>query len=647
MRGTLLLADGNERRRHSTLQALGDAGFRVLPVGSAEEGLRWARAVDLVILSLSLPGTDGQEVARRIKSDPVTSHLPVLQLAEPGDLASLRYQGSDTGADAFLVWPFEPQELTTAVRTLLHMKRLAFDLVALKKAQTEAAQLARIVQTAEDAIISISLDGQVLSWNRGAEKLYGYGASEMIGQSAGILFPADRAGELEENYAAAKAGRSLDRYETVRLPKSGEAKPVLVSISPLRDQDDRVIGFFKISHDLSEVKKARELEEQFRQAQRLESLGRLAGGVAHDFNNLLMIISGYAQITQERLAPDDALRRNTQQILKAAERAAGLTRQLLAFSRRQVLAPQVMDINNVVEDTARMIKRLIGEDVEFSVQTGPLPLPIRADPSQITQVLLNLCVNARDAMPSGRKLRIETRNDVVDVTAAAGRCPPGPCVVLTVSDTGTGMTKEVQRHLFEPFFTTKPVGKGTGLGLASVYGVVKQSGGYISVQSTVGEGSSFQLFFPKVDQPVAASIGPDIPDVTGRGETILIAEDESPLRAAVVDYLVEIGYVVLQGANGEEALEAASHHTGPIDVLVTDVIMPRMSGAELAKHIRSLHPELQTVYMSGHTDESIVAHGVLLPGVAFLHKPFILRSLAVKLREMLASRSENRSTLAS
>jgi two-component system, cell cycle sensor histidine kinase and response regulator CckA len=365
---------------------------------------------------------------------------------------------------------------------------------------------------------------------------------------------------LQENYEAAKAGKSQDSYETVRVSKSGEARPVLVSISPLQDADDRIIGFFKICHDLSEVTKARELEEQFRQAQRLESLGRLAGGVAHDFNNLLMIISGYAQIMEERLGPESPLRRNTQQILKAAERAASLTRQLLAFSRKQVLAPQVVELNFVVEDTARMIKRLIGEDVDFSVELDPALWTIRADPGQLTQILLNLSVNARDAMPAGGKLSIRTCNCEVDATRAAGRFAPGSYAMLVVSDTGVGMTKEVKRHLFEPFFTTKPAEKGTGLGLATVYGVVKQSGGFITVHSEVGQGAIFEIYFPRVNQPATASPTSDRGEVKGRGETILVAEDEPALREAVAEYLSEAGYTVLPAANGEEALETAARH---------------------------------------------------------------------------------------
>jgi two-component system, cell cycle sensor histidine kinase and response regulator CckA len=532
-------------------------------------------------------------------------------------------------------------------QSLDELKQYEAELKVLKGAQSEAAQLARIVDSAEDAIISISLEGRVLSWNRGAEKLYGYSAAEMIGQPAQVIFPAERAYELQENYEAARAGKSLDRYESVRVSKLGESRPVLVSISPLRDADQRVIGFFKICHDLSVVIKARELEEQFRQAQRLESLGRLAGGVAHDFNNLLMIISGYAQIMEERLGPENALRRNTQQILKAAERAASLTRQLLAFSRKQVLAPQVIDLNFVVEDTARMIRRLIGEDIEFSVDLDASLSAIRADPGQLSQILLNLSVNARDAMPDGGKLSIRTHNSEVDVARAAGRFPPGAYALLVVSDTGVGMTNEVKRHLFEPFFTTKPAEKGTGLGLATVYGVVKQSGGFITVHSEAGQGAIFEIYFPSVSQLVPVTPVQDGGELRGDGETILIAEDETPLREAVAEYLSAAGYTVLQAANGEEALEVAAAHNGPIDLLLTDVIMPRMNGADLARQLNSRYPGLLTAYMTGYTDESIIARGVLLPGAAFIHKPFTLRALALKVRQMLRERPGARGYLAS
>jgi signal transduction histidine kinase/CheY-like chemotaxis protein len=403
----------------------------------------------------------------------------------------------------------------------------------------------------------------------------------------------------------------------------------------VRDVSGQAVRVIGALTDLSE---RRILEEQFRQAQKLESLGRLTGGVAHDFNNLLMVISSYTEMLQERLPPQDPLRRNTQEVLKASKRAANLTQQLLAFSRKQVLSPQVFDLNAVVDETAKMVKRLIGEDIELTfLATKPL-WPVMADPGQMTQVLMNLCVNARDAMQTGGKLTIETRNVVVDAQTAA-RHPafsPGNYVMLTVSDTGMGMTKEVQERLFEPFFTTKERGKGTGLGLATVYGIVKQSGGYIWVYSEPNNGSCFKVYFPKVDQPVATSMPQRFSNTESHGETILVAEDEDSLRESISEYLKERGYIVLKASDGQQALELADRHTGPIHLLLTDVIMPKISGPDLARRLAS-RPGMETLFMSGYTDDAIVSHGVLQAGTAFLQKPFSLSTLGSKVRRTLTS----------
>ena len=514
------------------------------------------------------------------------------------------------------------------------------DLTELKKAQTEIDRLARIVESTDEAIISLSLDGRILSWNRGAERLYGYAAPEIIGKSSHVLFPENRKKEYGIVKTSVESGRSLDNYETVHIAKSGELKPVSLTVSPMRDESGQIVGMSTIVRDLTQTKKTQQLEEQFRQAQRLESLGRLTGGVAHDFNNLLMVISSYTEMLQERLPPEDPLRRNTQQVLKASERAADLTQQLLAFSRKQVLSPQIIDLNAVVDETAKMVKRLIGEDIELMLlPTKPL-WPVTADPGQMTQVLMNLCVNARDAMQMGGKLTIETQNVVVDAQTAAKHPAflPGNYAMLAVSDTGVGMTKEVRERLFEPFFTSKERGKGTGLGLATVYGIVKQSGGYIWVYSEPNNGSCFKLYFPRVDQPVTTTMSQQSSTVESHGETILVAEDEDSLRESISEYLKELGYMVLKASDGQQALELADHHGGRIHLLLTDVIMPKMSGAELARRL-ACRSGMVTLFMSGYTDDAIVNHGVLQAGMAFIQKPFSLSALARKVRELLNTAS--------
>ena len=431
----------------------------------------------------------------------------------------------------------------------------------------------------------------------------------------------------------------MEGYETFRISKLGERRPISLTISPIRDESGHIVGTSSIVRDLTQVKKAQELEEQLRQAQKLESLGRLTGGVAHDFNNLLMVISSYTEMLQAELAPGDRLRRNTQQVLKAAARAASLTQQMLAFSRKQVLSPQVLDLNAVVDDTTKMLKRMIGEDVELEFLPNHPLWSVQADPGQMTQVLMNLGVNARDAMPKGGKLTIETRNVVVDAQTASCHVgfSPGKYVMIAVSDTGMGMTKDVQERIFEPFFTTKENGKGTGLGLATVYGIVKQSGGYIWVYSEAGRGSCFKLYFPQSEKSFVTAVPLSISRNEGCGETILLVEDEDSLREAVHDYLRQNGYAVLEASNGQEALEVAAPHIGGIDLLLTDVIMPKMSGPELVRELPS-QAGLAVLFMSGYTDDAIVNHGVLQPGMAFLQKPFSLDVLGAKVRSVLDSR---------
>jgi PAS domain S-box-containing protein len=411
----------------------------------------------------------------------------------------------------------------------------------------------------------------------------------------------------------------LDRTHIV-YSKSGEPTR---AISTMTDLSDR-----------------RELEEQFRQAQKMEAVGRLAGGVAHDFNNLLMIISGYADMMREQLPPDDKHRKNLGQVLKAADRAAALTQQLLAFSRKQVLSPRVIGLNAVVEDSLKIIQRLIGEDVELNVSLGKPLSPIKADPGQIVQVLMNLCVNARDAMRNGGELAIRTENVSIDFEAARKRpaLVPGNYTALVVSDTGIGMTKEIQTHLFEPFFTTKESGRGTGLGLSTVYGVVKQSGGYIWVDSELGRGSSFSIYFPAVDAPLTPTVTPEIKKAEGQGEIILLVEDEEALRESISTYLALHGYRVLEASNGVQASQIASQYAGSIQVLITDIILPKLGGVELAREVAKTSPQAATLYMSGYSDRELIDYDPATSAAGFLQKPFALQILLRKLQEMIAER---------
>jgi PAS domain S-box-containing protein len=407
-------------------------------------------------------------------------------------------------------------------------------------------------------------------------------------------------------------------------------------LQPLRNSEGEIQGVIGVALDITERKR---LTDQLRQSQKMQAVGELAGGVAHDFNNLLMVMKGHAQILIDRLPEESALRQNVLQVEKAADRAASLTRQLLAFSRKQVLQPRVLDMNELVAGMIKMLSRVIGENIEMAFLPGANLDHVKADPGQLEQVLLNLVVNARDAMPNGGRLTIETSNVELDRNYAAKHTSveQGPYVMLAVTDTGCGMDAETQSHIFEPFFTTKEPGKGTGLGLATVYGVVKQSGGYVYVYSEVGQGTTFKIYMPKVAEEIEKipyeAQPTKLPAAT---ETILFVEDEQSVRELVRDYLAGAGYQVLEAQDGIQALDVAAAHNGPIHLLITDVVMPHLSGRELAARLASERRDLKLLFISGYTDDTVVRHGVLEGGMAFLQKPFNLKALAQKIRDVLA-----------
>jgi two-component system, cell cycle sensor histidine kinase and response regulator CckA len=377
-------------------------------------------------------------------------------------------------------------------------------------------------------------------------------------------------------------------------------------------------------------------QEQFLQSQKLEAVGRLAGGVAHDFNNLLTAIMGYSDLSLSNLSHEERLRRNLTEIKKASERAASLTRQLLAFSRKQVLQPRVFDLNVVVADMQRMLERMIGEDIQLRTNLEPNLGHVKADLGQIEQVIMNLVVNARDALPKGGKVTIETANVFLDEPYAQQHVAvtPGSYIMLGVSDTGVGMDEETQAHIFEPFFTTKETGKGTGLGLSTVYGIIKQSGGNIWVYSEVGRGSAFKIYLPRTNEDVDSK--PQIMQGLARGtETILLVEDADIVRAMTKEILVSNGYNVLEADGGSQACVVAEQYKQTIHLLLTDVVMPEMGGYELAGHLQTIHPETKIIFMSGYTEDTIVNHGVLEEGTNFVQKPFTVSHLSKKVREVL------------
>ncbi|HSO33081.1 MAG TPA: PAS domain S-box protein [Labilithrix sp.] len=518
---------------------------------------------------------------------------------------------------------------------------LLTDVSAQRIADEARAHLAAIVESSEDAILSTSLSGEIKTWNRGAEQLFQYSAAEVVGQNVAMFTPAGAADEEARRVSESLArGEPVQHYETQRRRRDGSLVDVALTTSPIRDSDGTMIGRAKTARDLTASRRAaaalRSTEEQFRQAQKMEAVGRLAGGVAHDFNNLLSVVLSYSSLAVADLKQGDPLRDDMREIQAAGERGTALTRQLLAFSRQQVLQPRVIDVSEIVDGMRSMLGRLLGEDVDLSVVRGSDIGRVHADPGQIEQVVMNLAVNARDAMPDGGSLTISLANVELDGASSAPEgAAPGPYVSVTVRDNGTGMDAATRARIFEPFFTTKEPGKGTGLGLATVFGIMNQSGGYVGVESSPGQGSAFTVYLPRTDQAVDAPSSAGVPLLRRGTETILLVEDESEVRAVARIILRRQGYEVLEAANGGEAFLIAQDYSPPIHLLLTDVVMPRMSGRKLAEQLALQRPEMKLLFVSGYTDDAIVRHGVLEAGVAFLQKPFSPDSLLRKVRDVL------------
>jgi len=657
----------------------------------------------------------------------------------------------------------------SAVRVVINgkpcMLSVTHDITDRKRAEAEASQLALIVESSEDAIVGKSLDGKIRSWNAGAERIYGYSASEVLGQPVRILIPPEQHDELPEILEKLKRDERIQHYETIRVRKDGRRINVSTSISPVKDSEGKIIGASAIARDVTQRKSVeaqlqkseaqfrslvhdapygiyrvtmdgrllhvnpaltamlgydsqeelmrlnmekdvyrdpqsrrrflkeygheqdfrgveaewrrkdgkfitvrvtghpvvekdnsvayfeifaediterRSLERQLLQAQKMEAIGRLAGGIAHDFNNLLSVILGHSDILEQQVATNGAMRKSVEATRNAAERAAALTLQLLAFSRKQLIEPTVVDLNTSVTEIQKMLHRVIGEDVELAIRLQPDLGYIKADPGQLGQVLMNLAVNSRDAMPSGGTLAIETANVELDETYVRQHlgARPGPFVMLAVSDTGIGMGSETLSHIFEPFFTTKDPGKGTGLGLSMVYGIIKQNNGYIMAYSEPGRGTTFKIYFPRSEETLPASLTVR-KAIQGGTETILLVEDEVALRELTRLLLEDAGYTVLESPGVEDAIAIAKDLHVKIDLLLTDVVMPRIDGRELASQLVTLRPNLKILYMSGYTDDVLVNRGSLTQAAILVQKPFTKNTLLQKIRETLDAQIAN------
>jgi two-component system, cell cycle sensor histidine kinase and response regulator CckA len=510
-------------------------------------------------------------------------------------------------------------------------------------------RLGELLENAPDAILELDNEGRIVLLNRMAEQLFGYTREELLGQTVEALVP-EALREAHKRHRVQYLNQPVTRPMGSGLKlearrKDGSHFPVEISLSPVKYQTGfRVTAIIRDITERRQIEEAlRSSEERLRHAQKMEAIGRLAGGVAHDFNNLLTGILGYSELLLAGVGVGDPLQEGLQEIKKAANRAASLTHQLLAFSRRQVLQPKVLTLNSVVADLERMLRRLIGEHIELFIASDEPLEPVLADPGQISQVIMNLALNARDAMLGGGTLSIETRNaDLDEMSAAQQDIEPGRYVMLVVSDTGIGIDPDAQAHLFEPFFTTKDKALGTGLGLATVYGIVEQSGAKMHFSSELGRGTSFKIFFPRVAERAERSEGPSgaLAAVPRGSEVVLLVEDEETVRRLTRTFLENIGYRVLDARHGGEGIALCRNHQGPIHLLLTDVLMPKLNGRELAEQATLLHPEMKVLFMSGYTDDALIGEDIKAQGAPFLQKPFTLQELGRKVRDLLDSTAE-------
>jgi two-component system, cell cycle sensor histidine kinase and response regulator CckA len=631
---TILIAEDTSDGRRALQTLLAGQGYTL---AFAEDGLQALdRAVelipDLILLDIMMPGMDGLEVCRRLRANPQLAEVPIIIITALED-RDTRLQGIIAGADDFISKRFDGTELRARVRTITRLNRY-------RRLVRERAKLERLLEVIPSGLLLVDTEGTISLVN--PPTLHMLGASQrdvMLGKSLLLWIEQEHRASCVAELSRAVADASYSaQFETVCLRMDGTPFPAEVDIGHFV-WDDQPLAYIVIR----DITHRRRLESQLLQAQKMESVGRLAGGIAHDFNNLLTAIMGYAELSLDTLPPDAREREDQQEISKAAQSAAALTRQLLAFARRQTIEPRVFNPNDLLHDIDRLLRRLIGENIELVTQpTANLGL-VRADPGQIEQVLVNLAVNARDAMPEGGKLTIETANIMLDQEYAYTHVGvlPGRYVMMIVSDTGVGMEEAIRSHIFEPFFTTKEPGRGTGLGLATCYGIIRQHGGTIEVYSEPHQGTAFKIYLPYVEGqaetlPAAETADTLVPSGT---ETVLLVEDEAGVRSLVSRVLGDLGYRVLEATDGEEALEIAQlPGQGPIDMLLTDVVLPKLGGRSLAAHLAVLYPGIKVLFTSGYAERSIVHHGRLEEGVAFLPKPFSAAVLARKVREVLDSR---------
>lgn len=610
------------RRR---LEEMGYVVTGIAATGGDALALAETTCPTLVLMDITIQGpVDGIETAKALTS---RMDVPIVFLTAHADTRTIE-RAKAARPYGYLVKPFDERELASTIEMAVHRHASEMQARLLQQA-VASANVGIVVANTHEPLLPI------VQCNAAFERMSGYQIVEAMGKSAWFLEGAGTDARTSEEIRQTIREQREGQVSLLAYRKDGSTFWDDLSLSPVRNIVGQVTHYLFFHTDASARKHA---ETALFQSQKVEAIGQLAGGVAHDFNNILAVITGYCEMAQRQLEVGHPARPRLDQILKAANRAAALTRQLLAFSRKQVLQPRPLDLNVIVADAHKMLGRLIGENISVVLKPAVGLGTVSADPGQIEQIIFNLAVNARDAMPKGGTLTFETRNVELDADYAA-RHPStvvGRYVMLAVSDTGTGMTPEVQAKAFDPFFTTKPEGEGTGLGLSTVYGIVKQSGGNIGLYSEPGRGATLRVYLPRVDRLNANIAAPETEAELPRGtETILLAEDTESLREVIRETLEERGYKVLSTADGGEALALARTFAGPIDLLLTDVVMPVMGGSDLVAALSKLRPDLGVVYMSGYTDGALSSHGVLGEDIVLLDKPFSSDRLARVVREAL------------